>query len=52
MIAATAIANEVALYPCSPFDSEGFDGLSVVAVDISKSPCDLWPKDALRCARK
>jgi len=35
MIAATAIANDIALYTCNPSDFDGIDGLSVVAVAIS-----------------
>jgi predicted nucleic acid-binding protein len=35
MIAATAIANNIALYTCNPSDFEGIDGLSVFAVPVS-----------------
>ena len=34
MIAATAIANDLALYTCNPDDFEGIDDLQVVAVTI------------------
>ncbi len=35
MIAAIALANELALYTCNPSDFDGIDGLSVVTVAVS-----------------
>lgn len=34
MIAATAVANDLPLYTCSPADFSGIDGLEVVAVPV------------------
>jgi predicted nucleic acid-binding protein len=33
MIAAVAVANELALFTCNPADFSGIDGLTVVAID-------------------
>lgn len=37
MIAATALANDLALYTCNPQDFAGIDGLTVVAVPVPDS---------------
>lgn len=37
MIAATAVANDLAVHTCNPDDFAGIDGLSVVAVPQPKT---------------
>ena len=43
LIAATAIANELALYTCNPRDFDGIDGLHVVAVPHPDHPTQRLP---------
>lgn len=38
MIAATAVANGLAVYTCNPTDFSGIDGLEVVAVPMPDAP--------------
>lgn len=47
LIAATAIANDLALYTCNPRDFEGIDGLTIVTIPHPDSAAS----DAPHCGR-